>query len=1043
MKRSIRNTRRQDSLVIMFAIIMLMVLMASGMFAKPGFPALKAGKGQPVALTQLQPTVTSQCITGSIDAADPDFNHPLDNCAAGSGSTNYDVYQFLLSSCTGTASINATTCSSSCGTAPAGIKDSWVGIYQNSGSPGTAVPFNPASPTTNLKACDDDTTGAACTAPGAAGAFLSNATATGISNGFFMVVVSGFDTLADSLGTYRLLVNISAQTGTGCSFVHVNNNPTAITLSGFTAKRYDSGALIEWQTGSETDNLGFNVYREQNGKRVKINSQIIAGSALLTGPGTNLAAGGSYSWWDDSPQGKHAAHYYLEEIKLSGESVNHGPLVPADSVDHSLRPARARSTLLSDLTTATSSSKPVERSVTTATATAAATAEQVNAFASRPAVKMSIKQEGWYRVSQQELLAAGLDSKTDPRNLQLFVDGNEQPMLVQGEQDGRLDAVEFYGVGLDIPSTDSRTYWLVAGSTAGQRISQGKAKAKRDASASFAYTVERRDQTLFVPSLKTDSYFGAIIAKNPTDQSLDLPHVDQASSKQAKIDISLQGLTQVPHQVKVLLNDDLLGEMFFDGQAQGKSTFSVPQAWLKQGANKITLIPEAGDTDISVVNTIRITYQHTYSADGDALRFTASQKQSVTIDGFTSPAIRVVDITNPNEAKEVTGKIRQQGSGYAITIGVPKKGERTLLAFSDSQIKRPVSIAANQPSNWREPNNQADLLVIGHHDFLESVKPLVALRQSQGLAVAVADVEDVFDEFSFGNKTPQAIKDFLSYASTSWQKAPRFVLLVGDATNDPRNFLGNGDFDFVPTKMIATGYNQTASDSWFADFADNGLPQIAIGRLPVRTAQEAELMIAKIVGFDQTSKSGGVLLVSDINDGSDFEGTSAELRSLVPAEVRTDELRRSQMDTAALRSSLIDNLNRGEKIVNYVGHGSVEMWRGGILTPDDVRSLTNSQPLPFFISATCLNGYFQDPVSDSFAERLMKAERGGALGVWASSGFVEAEPQAVMNKAAFGLIFGSDSMTVGEALNRARASVSDIDVRRTYTLFGDPSMKLR
>jgi hypothetical protein len=186
-----------------------------------------------------------------------------------------------------------------------------------------------------------------------------------------------------------------------------------------------------------------------------------------------------------------------------------------------------------------------------------------------------------------------------------------------------------------------------------------------------------------------------------------------------------------------------------------------------------------------------------------------------------------------------------------------------------------------------------------------------------------------------------------------------------------------------------------------------------------------------------------VLLVSDINDGSDFERTSAELRSLVPAEVRIDELRRSQMDTDALKSSLIDSLNRGERIVNYVGHGSVEMWRGGILTPTDARNLTNSQPLPFFISATCLNGYFQDPVSDSLAESLMKAERGGAVGVWASSGFVEAEPQAVMNKAAFGLIFGSDSMTVGEALNRARASVSDIDVRRTYTLFGDPSMKLK
>lgn len=1035
MKRSIRNKRRQNSLVIMFAIIMLMALMASGMFAKPGFPALKAGKGQPVALTQLQPTVTSQCITGSIDDADPDVNHPQDNCAAGGGNTNFDVYQFQLSSCTGTGSLTARTCGTGACLPPAGMKDSWVGIYQNSGSPGTAVPFNSASPTTNLRACDDDTGG--CNANGTANGLLSSATAT-LSNGFFMVVVSGFDLLADSKGSYKLDVSV---TGTGCSFVHVNNNPTAITLSGFTVKRYDSGALIEWQTGSETDNLGFNVYREEKGKRVKINPQIIAGSALLTGPGTNLAAGGSYSWWDDSAQGKHAAKYHLEEIKLSGESVNHGPLVPADSIEPGPRPGKVRSTLLSNLTTGTSSAKPVESSATTAYATTAAA--QVNALASRPAVKLSVNQEGWYRVSQQELAAAGLDSKTDPRNLQLFADGIEQPILVKGEEDGRLDGVEFYAVGLDTPSTDRRTYWLVAGSAAGQRISQGKEKAKREPNSSFPYTVERRDQTIFVPSLKTDAYFGAIIGKNPTDQDLDLPHVDRTSSEAAKIDISLQGLTQVPHRVRVLLNDDLVGEMFFDGQAQGNTSFSIPQAWLREGSNKITLIPEAGDTDFSLVERIRITYQHTYNADGDALRFTASPKQSVTIDGFSSPAIRVVDITNPNEAKEVTGKVRQQQSGYAITIGVAKHGERTLLAFADNQIKRPVSITANQPSSWRQPSNQADLLVIGHRDFLESVNPLVALRQSQGLAVAVADVEDVFDEFSFGNKTPQAIKDFLSYASTSWQKAPRFVLLVGDATNDPRNFLGHGDFDFVPTKMIATQYNQTASDGWFADFAGDGLTQMAVGRLPVRTAHEADTMVAKIVGFEQSSGAGGVLLVSDITDGYDFESTSSELRSLVPSGMRVEEIRRSQTEASAARSQLIESLNRGDKIVNYSGHGSVEMWRGGILTPADARSLTNNQPLPLFLSMTCLNGYFQDPVSDSLAESLMKAERGGAVAVWASSGFVEPGPQAVMARQMFQLIFGSDSMTVGEMINRAKASVSDIDVRRTYTLFGDPSTRLK
>lgn len=1038
MKRRICNFGIRNSIAIALCVIALIVLLGShlSVSSKPGSSAAR----------QDAPTVTTLCFTGRSLAAG-DLSQPVrlntvslvdstgcnvasTGCLTQAGSSFfYDVYTFRTVSCG--AGQNPSITAQTCGTAPApcnvaGTLDTVIGVYQLvSGGVGVASPFDATNPCLNNKAGDNN---------GCSPQSLQTVT---LCPGIFVVVV--WPNTQAATGNYTLSVAVNA--GTACQVEHLSNNPTAISLSGFTVKRYESGALIEWQTGSEIDNLGFNVYRKEKGKRVKINPQIIAGSALLTGPGTNLAAGGSYSWWDDSPQGKRAAKYYLEEIKLSGESVNHGPLVPDDSVDPSPRPNKARSTLLSNLATSKSSAKPVERSVTTAAATA--TADQVNAFASRPAVKLSVKQEGWYRVSQQDLVAAGLDSRTDPRNLQLFVDGNEQAILVQGEQAGKFDAVEFYGVGLDIPSTDSRTYWLAAGSAAGQRISQAKAKAKRESGNSFAYIVERRDQTIFVPSLKTDSYFGAIIAKNPTDQSLDLPHVDQTSSERARIDISLQGLTQVQHQVKVLLNDDRLGEMSFDGQTQGKSTFSVPQARLKQGANKITLIPEAGDTDFSVVDTIRITYQHTYSADGDALRFTASPKRSVTVDGFTNPAIRVVDITDPNQAKEVTGKIRQQGSGYAITIGVPKKGERTLLAFADNRIKRPASIAANQPTNWREPNNQADLLVIGHRDFLGSVSPLVALRQSQGMTVAVADVEDVYDEFSFGNKTPQAIKDFLSYATTSWQKAPRFVLLVGDATNDPRNFLGNGDFDFVPTKMVATQYNQTASDSWFADFADNGLPEIAIGRLPARSAEEADTMIAKIVGFDQTSKSGGVLLVSDINDGSDFERTSAELRSLVPAEVRIDELRRSQMDPAALRSSLIDNLNRGGKIVNYVGHGSVEMWRGGILTPADARSLTNSQSLPFFISTTCLNGYFQDPVSDSLAESLMKAERGGGVGVWASSGFVEAEPQAVMNKALFGLIFGSDSMTVGEMLNRAKASVSDIDVRRTYTLFGDPTMKLR
>lgn len=55
---------------------------------------------------------------------------------------------------------------------------------------------------------------------------------------------------------------------------------------------------------------------------------------------------------------------------------------------------------------------------------------------SQAAVRIQIKREGWYRVTQPELVRAGFNPKADPRLLQLLVDGREVPLLVRGEKDG-------------------------------------------------------------------------------------------------------------------------------------------------------------------------------------------------------------------------------------------------------------------------------------------------------------------------------------------------------------------------------------------------------------------------------------------------------------------------------------------------------------------------------------------------------------------------------------------------------------------------------
>jgi hypothetical protein len=311
----------------------------------------------------------------------------------------------------------------------------------------------------------------------------------------------------------------------------------------------------------------------------------------------------------------------------------------------------------------------------------------------------------------------------------------------------------------------------------------------------------------------------------------------------------------------------------------------------------------------------------------------------------------------------------------------------------------------------------------------------------------VVDVEDLYDEFSSGEKTPYAVRDFLEYAAAQWAPAPRFVLFVGHASMDPKNYLGFGDSDFVPTKLIDTQLMETASDDWFADADGDGLTEIAVGRVPVRTVQDADRLVAKILGYDAGGGGSGILLVAGANDGFDFEGANDQLRELLPANLSVEEINRGQMDADSAKSQLVSSLNRGPALVNYAGHGSVDLWGGSLFTADDARQLRNGDGLSVFVPMTCLNGYFQDPAIESLAQALMNAEGGGAVAIWAPSGMTGADGQAVMNQELYRLLFAGshpngEPLTLGEAAAQAKAAVADVDIRRTWVLIGDPTMKL-
>ena len=836
-----------------------------------------------------------------------------------------------------------------------------------------------------------------------------------------------------------------APTSTPPGSITISGAPSAALLGEFAASTYDKGTYVRWNTGYESHNLGFNVYRDENGTRTMLNPQIIAGSALLAGTETVLKTGRSYGWWDPGAPSKGTVQYFLEDVDLNGQSNWHGP-VSAQFVGGT-PPSQSDAAVLSGI--GNTKASPIANTNVERKASVLGGAVQPAIqfdLAGGPAAKVSVRHEGWYTLSSSQLVAGGLKPNANSDRLQMYVDGVQVPINVTTDDKKQLSAVEFYGVGLDAAYTDARVYWIVEGKENGLRIQQVKGDASPSNDHSFNYSVERSDRTVYFPGLKNgerENFFGAVVGREAVTQSLALQRIDSSATTQAQLEVSLQGVTAIPHRVWVYANGTFAGEIPFNGQELKVASFALPLSLLKEGDNEVRLAAQGGALDLSLIDYIRLSYQHTFTAEGDQLRFTAKSGAAVTIDGFSSAAIRVFDVTNQDQVQQVVGKVEQQKTGYAITVATAEKGDRTLLAIAGQPAGgAPPGVSANVASDLRSNSHGASLLILTNRDFFPAMEALKTMRTSQGYKVEIVDVDDIYDEFSFGDKSPYAVRAFLQYARANWKIAPQYVLLAADASYDPKNYLGFGDWDIVPTKLIDTEFLETASDDWIADFDADGVPEMAVGRLPVRTREEAASMVARIIGYDRSIGTSELTLVADANDGFDFASTIAQLRALVPSDTIVVEIDRGRMGDQA-KPALISAINRGQKIVSYTGHGNVDQWRANLLTNTDAGLLTNQNRLALFVMMTCLNGYSDDPALSSLAKALMKSPNGGAVAVWASSGTTMPDEQVLMNQEFFRQLFANRGITLGNAINRAKAAVADRDVRRTWILLGDPTMKVR
>jgi hypothetical protein len=682
----------------------------------------------------------------------------------------------------------------------------------------------------------------------------------------------------------------------------------------------------------------------------------------------------------------------------------------------------------------------VVRSATLAAATDKQIRQQYD-LAANQALKIYVTDEGWQRVTRAAMIAAGFAPGSNFKRLSLYMQGIEQPIVVND------DSIEFYGQPLDNISTGARTYWLRLGNGAASRVPLSKARSTEPLAGSVDFTYAMTDRSFFFAALvnngDAENFFGPLISGDSATQVLHLGNLDSAYGGNAALDVTIQGGTDGVHEIAVSVNGMSAGTVHLVAQEQKTFTLAVPQTWLIAGANQLTFTALGGDGDVSLAASARLTYQHLLRADAGELEVALPAGRSARVGGFPSSRVRAVDVTDPSNAIELeTTVVSDRLGGFAATFTPAGAGSRIVLAFDDSRVVAPSNMVANIPSSWSDKKGSADMLIISNAAFLQTASALVPLRRNDNIRAAVVDVEDLYDEFNFGVRGPEAIRSFLQ-STLEWKVRPRWVLLVGDASIDPRNYLGLGSFDFVPTKLVPMVLLKTASDDWLADVNGDGYADFAIGRLPARTPADAAVMVNKIIarGTPAGAWSNAVLSIADEPNTYDFPASAASAMTFVPSSMMKQSILIGS--DASARPDIIKALNEGELVVNYVGHGSAETWSDYVFTSQDASALTNGNRLPFAVLMNCLNGEFDDVYSYSLAEALMENPNGGAVAVWASSTLAEADGQEVMNRELFHQLFGTAGLTIGEAVNRAKQATSDIEVRKSWILFGDPSMKLR
>jgi len=475
--------------------------------------------------------------------------------------------------------------------------------------------------------------------------------------------------------------------------------------------------------------------------------------------------------------------------------------------------------------------------------------------------------------------------------------------------------------------------------------------------------------------------------------------------------------------------------------------------------------------DEAWLDYIQLEYRKKITTKYSQMRLSDIESLNYTSSGFSVPLTgfqfwNVTDLENSKIVNPLNGNLRYAVDGKLNTFYMVKNGEYLTPEANGVQID-------NQNIHAIE---RADLIILYHEDFISAATKLAQHRRTfSNYTVQLVDIKTIYNEFSSGRQDPTAVRDF---AKMVFSRDPEFkyLLLLGDATYDYRNITPDLlDHNFIPAYETDESLNPIdgfPSDDYFVLLSDNeggdlkGAIDVAVGRIPVTTAEMAEGVIDKIISYDTNKKALGDWRLK-IAFAADDEDTNLHVnqadRLAENLEITNPNYNQTKIyyDTyvqestpggdryPAASEAINTTVQSGTLILNYMGHGGPKGWaQERVLKIPDIETWNNTDELPILVTATCSFTGYDDPAIISAGEATIQKENGGVLALLTTVRAVYASENERLAKAVFEIIFdkkNGQAQTLGDIITDAKnknADSANVLNDRKFSLIGDPSQRI-